>query len=101
MEIADDTDWYDAWLDTLFQEIPLSIHYGTSYPNLRATADLFLTRYDTCFGLLGGRGPGNGVANVHMGTIRGNRGVLRRELSWRIASGTSGSLHSDRGVIDR
>jgi len=70
MEIMDDTDWYDAWLDTLFQEIPLSIHYGTSDPSLRATVDLFLTGYDIYFGRFGRRGPGNGVANVHMGTIR-------------------------------
>ncbi len=69
MEIMDDTDWYDAWLDTLFQEIPLSIHYGTSDPSLRSTVDLFLIRYDSYF-VRGGRGPGNGVANVHMGTIR-------------------------------
>ena len=36
----------------------------------RLFADLWLTGYEHYFGLLGGRGPGNGIANVHMQTAK-------------------------------
>jgi len=71
VEIVDDTDWKDAPLDFLFQEVPLVFHYTQPESSwARITADLFLEGYEHYFGLLGGRGPGNGVANVHIATAK-------------------------------
>jgi hypothetical protein len=80
VEIVDDTDWWDAPLDIFFQQIPLAmhsnlspkIHMGTvAGPNpIVISTDMFLEGYEHYWGLLGGRGPGNGVANVHIATAK-------------------------------
>ena len=71
VEIVDDTDLKDAPLDFLFQEVPLGFHYTQPESSwARVIADLFLEGYEHYFGLLGGRGPGNGVANLHILTAK-------------------------------
>jgi hypothetical protein len=74
VEIVYDTDWIDAPLDLLFQEVPLFLHYtdpgSFSDEWLNDTADMFLEGYEHYWGFLGGRGPGNGVANVHVLTAK-------------------------------
>jgi len=74
VEIVDDTDWTDAPLDLFLQKIPLSAHYNccrNSSPDVLCGAvDSFLAGYEHYFDLLGGRGPGNGVANMHIATAK-------------------------------
>ena len=71
VEIIDDTDWKDPLLDFWLQEVPLRLHYSTSANNpLRQLTDAFLAGYEHYFGLAGGRGPGNGVANIHLLTAK-------------------------------
>jgi len=74
VEIVDDTDWYDKLLDDLFQKYPLNLHYSSfareQSPLLYAATEWFLNGYEDYFGFLGGRGPGNGVANVHIATAK-------------------------------
>jgi RHS repeat-associated protein len=74
VEIVYDTDWYDHYLDVYLQKLPLIFHY-TEPEHFTAVwihevADLFLNGYEHYFGLLGGRGPGNGIANVHVLTAK-------------------------------
>jgi hypothetical protein len=76
-EIVDDTQWHDPLFDA-FLEMGLSGHaheadaeWDISYsekPFLLWTE--FLGGYEHYWGLLGGRGPGPGVANVHVGTAK-------------------------------
>jgi len=74
VEIVDDTDWWDAPLDFGLQTAPLLYselpHYGTSLSFSTGLANKFLEGYEHYFGLLGGRGPGNGIANVHIATAK-------------------------------
>ena len=74
VEIEHDTDWYDYYLDTYLQEAPLILHYTApaSFTTVWCyeAADAFLTGYEHYWGLKGGRGPGNGVANVHILTAK-------------------------------
>lgn len=80
MEIVDDTDWYDKHLDNLLQALPLSIHNscegGGQSPGVCAATDWFLAGYEHYWGLLGSRGPGNGVANVHIATAKSAEGYF-------------------------
>lgn len=74
VEVKYDTDWYDYWLDIYLQELPLILHYS-SPANFTTVwcyeaADAFLAGYEHYWGLAGGRGPGNGVANVHILTAK-------------------------------
>ncbi len=80
VEIVYDTDWYDYYLDTYLQKLPLILHY-TDPANFSTVwcyeaADAFLSGYEHYFGLLGGRGPGNGVANVHVQTAKNAEAYL-------------------------
>lgn len=74
VEIVYDTDWIDSPLDFYLQEVPLFLHY--THPGsfsdvwLNDTADAFLDGYESYWGLFGGRGPGNGIANVHILTAK-------------------------------
>ena len=71
VEIVDDTDWTDPLLDFTLQTFPLALHYNLPGANpTRLLADAWLSGYEHYFGLLGSRGPGNGVANVHMQTAK-------------------------------
>jgi hypothetical protein len=74
VEIRYDTDWYDYYLDVYLQELPLILHYTDpchfSTVWMYEAADAFLPGYEHYFGLLGGRGPGNGIANVHILTAK-------------------------------
>ncbi|MBE7471236.1 MAG: hypothetical protein DPW09_17110 [Anaerolineae bacterium] len=74
VEIVHDTDWYDYYLDVYLQMLPLIIHQcppeGSGNLWLRDGSDWFLGGYEHYWGLLGGRGPGNGVSNVHILTAK-------------------------------
>ncbi len=74
VEIEYDTDWYDYYLDVYLQQLRLILHYTDpchfSTVWIHDSADVFLSGYEHYFGLLGGRGPGNGVANVHILTAK-------------------------------
>jgi hypothetical protein len=73
-EIVHDTDWDDPVLDELLERA-LYIHYcprdGTWGQDLaKNLMDKFLTGYEHYWGYAGSRGPGPGVANVHVGTAK-------------------------------
>lgn len=74
VEIVHDTDWHDYYLDVYLQMLPLLMHYclpeGPSSQWTRNASDWFLEGYEHYWGLLGGRGPGNGVSNVHILTAK-------------------------------
>jgi RHS repeat-associated protein len=74
VEIVHDTEKWDYYLDVYLQMLPLAIHYcppeGFSAAWLHEASDIFLEGYEHYWGLLQGRGPGNGVANVHVLTAK-------------------------------
>jgi RHS repeat-associated protein len=74
VEIVHDTERYDYYLDVYLQMLPLIMHYcppeGFSSVWLQDASDMFLEGYEHYWGLLEGRGPGNGVANVHILTAK-------------------------------
>jgi RHS repeat-associated protein len=82
VEIVHDTDWYDYYLDVYLQMLPLILHYcppaGFGNVWLQDASDMFLEGYEHYWGLARGRGPGNGVANVHVLTAKRTENYFAR-----------------------
>jgi len=73
-EIVHDTDWHDPVLDDLLAgalgayNCPRGITWGLNVSSY--FWGTFLSGYEHYWGFAGGRGPGPGVANVHVGTAK-------------------------------
>ncbi len=90
-EIIHDTQWHDPVLDALLAS-GLAWHYlGQSdvapydYMGVCRVATWVLAGYEHYWGLLGGRGPGPGVANFHIGTAKMVEKYFGQEYpDWRV-----------------
>jgi len=76
VEIVHDTEWHDPVFDAMLAS-GLAFHYlGQSgnvpdqYAGICWFTSGFLAGYEHYWGVLGGRGPGPGVANFHVGTAK-------------------------------
>jgi RHS repeat-associated protein len=76
VEIVHDTQWHDPVLDFMLAS-GLAYHYlgqsgqaPSQYMSVCIVATTVLAGYERYWGFLGGRGPGPGVANIHVGTAK-------------------------------
>ena len=81
-EIAHDTEWHDPILDA-FLDSALGNHFCPSDSTWNLSVylyqgflDSFLSGYEHYWGLGDERGPGPGVANVHIGTAKAAEGYI-------------------------